>query len=139
MRLLRRAADHKSLPHRGYGTFWAGVGGFTSVVAHGGSPPGHIYRLPQKLEKHFFIGTTVVLFALVDVMKLPAYALLGTLDATNLTTALILAPVAPLGVWLGLTFQKRLPQTLFYRICFTLIFLTGCRFVCQGVEGLIAG
>lgn len=139
LRLLRRAGDHKSPPHGGYGTFWAGVGGFTSVVAHGGSPPVHIYLLPQKLEKHIFIGTTVVLFALVDVMKLVPYALLGTLDATNLGTALILAPVAPLGIWLGVTFQKRLPEIIFYRICFTLIFLTGCRLVWQGVEGLTGG
>lgn len=78
----------------------------------------------------------MVLFALVDVMKLPAYAMLGTLDATNLGTALILAPVAPLGIWLGITFQKRLPEVIFYRICFTLIFLTGCRLVWQGMEGL---
>lgn len=139
LRLLRRAADHRSPPHRVYGTFWAGIGGFTSVVAHGGSPPIHIYLLPQKLEKHIFIGTTVVLFALVDVMKVVPYALLGTLDAINLGTALILAPAGPLGIWLGITFQKRLPEAIFYRICFILIFLTGCRLVWQGVEGLVAG
>lgn len=138
-RLMNRAADHVSPPHRGYGTFWAGVGGFTSVVAHGGSPPVHIYLLPQKLEKQIFVGTTVALFALVDVMKLPAYAMLGTLDAINLGTALILAPVAPLGIWLGITFQKRLPEVIFYRICFTLIFLTGSRLVWQGAEGWLAG
>ena len=139
LRLLRRAADHKSQPHRGYGTFWAAVGGFTSVVAHGGSPPVHIYLLPQKLEKQIFVGTTVVLFALVDVMKVVPYALLGTMDAVNLGTALILAPAGPLGIWLGITFQKRLPEDIFYRICFTLIFLTGCRLVWQGTEGLLAG
>ena len=135
--LLRRAADHKSPPHVVYGTFWAGLGGFTSVVAHGGSPPVHIYLLPQRLEKQIFIGTTVVLFALIDVMKLVPYTLLGTLDATNLTTALILAPVAPIGIWIGVTFQKRLPEVLFYRICFTLIFLTGCRLAWLGIEGLL--
>ena len=139
LRLLKRAADHRAAPHRGYGTFWAGVGGFTSVVAHGGSPPVHIYLLPQRLDKRVFIGTTVILFALVDVMKLVPYALLGTLDETNLTTALILAPVAPVGIWLGVTFQQRLPEDLFYRVCFTLIFLTGCRLVWQGLEGLLAG
>ncbi len=138
LRLLRRAADHRAPPHRGYGTFWAGIGGFTSVVAHGGSPPVHIYLLPQRLEKQVFIGTTVVLFALVDVMKVVPYALLGTMDATNLGTALLLAPAGPLGIWLGVTFQRRLPEVLFYRVCFVLIFLTGCRLVWQGAEGLLA-
>ena len=137
LRLLRRAADHRAPPNRATGTLWAGIGGFTSVVAHGGSPPVHIYLLPRRLEKQIFIGTTVVLFALVDAMKLVPYALLGTLDAINLTTALILAPVAPVGIWLGLTFQKRLPEALFYRICYALIFLTGCRLAWQGTEGLL--
>ena len=137
--LLSRAADHRSPPHRVYGTFWSAVGGFTSVIAHGGSPPVHIYLLPQRLEKHIFIGTTVMLFALIDVMKVVPYTLLGMLDATNLGTALILAPVAPIGIWLGVTFQKRLPEAIFYRICFTLIFLTGCRLAWQGIEGLITG
>ncbi len=135
-RLLKRDADHRGAPHRGWGAFWAGVGGFTSVIAHGGSPPVHIYLLPQKLEKHIFVGTTVVLFALVDVMKLPAYALFGSLDPTNLETALILAPAAPLGIWLGIHFQRRLPEVLFYRICYALIFLTGCRLAWQGVAGM---
>lgn len=137
LRLLHRAADHRAAPNRATGALWAGVGGFTSVVAHGGSPPVHIYLLPRRLEKQIFVGTTVVLFALVDVMKLIPYALLGTLDAANLTTALFLAPAAPVGIWLGLHFQKRLPEELFYRICYTLIFLTGCRLVWQGAEGLI--
>jgi len=136
LRLLKRAADHRAPPNRATGAFWAGVGGFTSVVAHGGSPPVHIYLLPRRLEKQVFVGTTVVLFALVDVMKLVPYTLLGTLDAGNLTTALILTPAAPVGIWLGLHFQKRLPEDLFYRICYTLIFLTGCRLVWQGLEGL---
>jgi len=139
LRLLKRAADHRAPPNRATGTLWAGVGGFTSVVAHGGSPPVHIYLLPRRLEKQIFVGTTVVLFALVDVMKLVPYTLLGTLDATNLTTALILAPAAPIGIWLGLTFQKRLPEDVFYRVCFLLVFLTGCRLVWQGAEGLIGG
>jgi uncharacterized membrane protein YfcA len=73
LRLLKRAADHRAPPNRATGTFWAGVGGFTSVVAHGGSPPVHIYLLPQRLDKRVFIGTTVILFALVDVMKLVPY------------------------------------------------------------------
>ncbi len=115
---------------------WVGVGGFTSVVAHGGSPPAHINLLPQRLDKRVFIGTTVILFALVDIMKLVPYALLGMLDATNLTTAALLAPVAPVGIWLGVTVQKRLPEELFYRVCYALIFLTGCRLVWQGIEGL---
>jgi uncharacterized membrane protein YfcA len=43
------------------------------------------------------------------------------------------------GIWLGVTFQQRLPEDLFYRVCYTLIFLTGCRLVWQGSAGLLAG
>ncbi len=69
-------------------------------------------------------------------MKLLPYGLLGMLDATNLSTALVLAPLAPVGIWLGVTFQERLPEALFYRVCYVLIFLTGCRLAWQGIGGL---
>lgn len=137
LRLLRRADEQRSPPHRGYGTLWSGVAGFTSVVAHGGSPPVHIYLLPQHLDKRVFIGTTVILFALVDVAKLVPYGLLGMLEATNLSTALLLAPAAPVGIWLGVAFQQRLPEALFYRVCYALIFLTGCRLAWQGIAGMV--
>ena len=62
-------------------------------------------------------------------MKLVPYALLGQLNAANLTMALIFAPLAPLGIWLGVWLHKRASEAAFYRVSYTLLFVTGLKLV----------
>ena len=57
-----------------------------------------------------------VYFAGVNTSKWLPYAWLGLIDTTNMLTALALAPVAPVGVWLGVKFVRRVSQALFYRL-----------------------
>jgi len=47
--------------------------------------------------------------------KLLPYAMLGQFDKTNLTTSLILIPLAPIGVLIGVWLLKRIDQDVFYR------------------------
>lgn len=135
--LGRRPADHRSAPHRGLGAFWGGVSGFTSFVAHAGSPPVQVYMLPQRLDKTLYIGTTVVFFTAVNYAKLVPYGLLGQLSAVNLGTALLLSPLAPLGIWLGVRFHRLLSETVFYRTLFVLLTLTGIKLIRDGLAGIL--
>src|SRR5215212_4334927 len=59
------------------GTFWSGVSGFTSFVAHAGGPPVMVYMLPQRLDKVTFIATANLFFLIVNFVKLAPYAWLG--------------------------------------------------------------
>ena len=43
-------------PHRN-GAFWGMIAGYTSYVAHAGSPPYHVYLLPKALDKQAFAAT----------------------------------------------------------------------------------
>ena len=54
------------------------------------------------MEKTIFVGTSVVFFAIVNYVKLIPYGLLGQLSTNNLGLSLLFAPLAPLGIWLGL-------------------------------------
>ncbi len=83
------------------GTFWSTLSGFTSFGIHAGGPPIQAYLLSQQLDKSLFQATTVAFFFVVNWLKLPAYAWLDQLDLNNLSTSLILAPLAPLGIWIG--------------------------------------
>jgi uncharacterized membrane protein YfcA len=121
------------------GMFWAGLAGFTSFVAHAGAPPIQVYLLPQRLDKTVYVGTMTLFFAAVNYAKLLPYGLLGQLSASNLGTALLLAPVIPLGIWLGLRLHRMLNETLFYRVVFAILTLTGLRLVWKGLEGMIGG
>jgi uncharacterized membrane protein YfcA len=103
--------------------------GFTSFVAHAGGPPVSFYVLPLKLSPLKFTATMAVFFAAVNAAKWVPYAWLGLIDVKNLTTSLALAPVAPLGVWLGVKLVRRVPQRLFYRLFSIGMLLTGSKLV----------
>jgi hypothetical protein len=62
-------------------------------------------------------------------MKLVPYALLGQLNPGNLQTALMLVPLVPVGVWLGVWLVRTASQQLIYRLCYGLLFLSGLHFL----------
>jgi uncharacterized protein len=118
------------------GVFWSACSGITSTIAHAGGPPLSIYLLPLRLDKAVLVGTTVIFFAVINVVKLVPYAWLGLFDARNLLTSLALAPLAPLGIWLGVTLMRRLSQEVFYSVCYGLLTLVGARLLWDGWRGL---
>jgi uncharacterized membrane protein YfcA len=110
--------------------FLLGTGsGFTSTFVHAGSPFANIYLLPQEMPRELFIGTTVILYALMNWIKLIPYAWLGLLRVGNLTTVLVLAPLAYVGVQLGLYFQHRFNDKWFHRLVYVLLFATGLQLI----------
>lgn len=114
-------------PPRWLGIVLGVVSGFTSFVAHAGGPPLGFYVMPLKLPPLVFAATMSVFFAAINAAKWIPYAWLGLLDLQNFGTSLALMPLAPLGVWLGVSFVRRVRPALFYRL-FTLgMLLTGSK------------
>lgn len=113
---------------------WAGVtlggaAGFTSTLAHAGGPPATMYLLPQQLPRGIFVGTNILFFFLLNLMKLVPYALLGLLQVGNLATILLLAPLTYVGVRLGVYLNNRFTDVWFSRLIYTLLFFTGLELV----------
>jgi uncharacterized membrane protein YfcA len=111
---------------------WLGFGlgiasGFTSFVAHAGAPPVSAYVLPLRLPPMIFTATMATFFAVVNLSKWIPYAFLGLIDMRNLGTSLVLMPFAPVGVWIGIRLAKRIQPTLFYRLVYVGMFLTGAK------------
>jgi uncharacterized protein len=113
---------------------WCGLSGFTSTLAHAGGPPVTIYLWPKQLDRVTFVATTVVFFTLVNVVKLVPYALLGQLSTGNLATALVLLPLAPIGIWLGVRLNQWLSEKAFKNAMLTLTFVFGCRLLYEGLR-----
>lgn len=109
------------------------VAGFTSFIAHAGGPPFQAYAIPQGLEKRTYAGTSVMFFFVVNMVKVVPYAMLGQFDATNVKTSLILIPLAPVGVLLGVWLVKQIDQQLFFRIIYGLIFCVGLKLLWDGL------
>lgn len=116
-------------PRPAAGFFFGAVSGFTSFVAHAGGPPIGFYMLPLKLPPVRFTATLAVFFAVINLSKLVPYAALGLIDWTNMATAAVLAPVAPLGVLIGVRVVRHIPQRLFYRLFSVGMLLTGLKLV----------
>jgi uncharacterized membrane protein YfcA len=121
-------------PPRAVGFALGIAAGFTSFVAHAGSPPVTVYVMPMRLPPLVFTATFAVFFAAINASKWLPYAWLGLIDTTNMTTSLLLAPLAPVGVWLGLWFVRRVDATLFYRLVTLGMFATGVKLLWDGLR-----
>lgn len=133
----RKDADGKALkPGPVAGVFWGGVSGFTSTVAHAGSPPVSVYLLPQALQRTVYQATTVYYFMAINYMKLVPYTWLGQFSYENLATSAVLAPVAIVGVLSGLWVHKRVSEVLFFRLCYGFLFIIGLKLIWDGLVGI---
>jgi hypothetical protein len=117
------------------GGFWGAVSGFTSTLAHAGSPPLMQYLLPLKLEKERLVATTVIFFTVVNAVKLVPYGAIGLFDLSGLTASLALAPFVPLGYWAGIRLVKVLPETIFYRLLVGSLMVIGIRLLYDAFVG----
>lgn len=124
-------ADDKP-PSRIAGALLTITSGFTSFISHAGGPPLNAYMIPLKLKPIVFTATVAYLFFFVNLSKWIPYAWLGLLDMRNLATSLVLMPLAPLGVWIGVRIARRISALWFYRFVYTGMFLTGVKLVWDG-------
>jgi uncharacterized membrane protein YfcA len=114
----------------------AGAAGFTSFVAHAGGPPLNMYLLRRSLNRTEYVATAVFFFTVVNYVKLIPYGWLGQFDTTNLLTAVILSPLAPIGIELGHYLHQRVSDRFFYRMMYVMLFVVGLKLVYDGVAGL---
>lgn len=118
---------------KGYGVVGGSVAGFTSFVAHAGGPPVSMYLLRRPLDRTGFVATTVVFFAIVNYVKLLPYAWLGQLPLENLKLSLVLAPLAPIGVALGVYMHRKVSEEFFFRFMYVLLFIVALKLIYDGV------
>jgi hypothetical protein len=128
-----RITPPPAAPGRRRGTFWSAVSGLTSTVAHAGGPPLAVYLYPLRLDRTVLAATTVVFFAVMNYVKLVPYFFLGQLGLQNLLTSLLLLPLAPAGVAIGVWLAKRIDDRLFYRVVYLMLAATGVKLVWDGL------
>lgn len=123
-------AVKKKQPKGIEGILMGALSGFTSTLLHAGGPPVSMYLLPQKLPNRLYVGTTVIFFALVNLIKLIPYYSLGLLKMGNMATIIILAPIVYAGVRLGIFLNTRFSDIWFNRVIYSLLFITGIKLIC---------
>ncbi len=128
-----RTARH-SVPR---GLFWGATAGFTSFVAHAGGPPYQVYALPLRQDPKIYTGTSVVFFAVVNLVKLVPYFALGQFDRTNLMASAMLVPVAMLATLLGVWGVKRMRPELFYPFMYVMVLIVSLKLIHDGASDLM--
>lgn len=134
---LRRGEPPTRGVSRWRGGLWGTIAGFTSFSIHAGGPPINVYLLPQKLDKTLLMGTIAVFFAVVNFAKIPFYIQLGQFESSNLLTALVLLPLAPIGIRLGFWMLQRTNQELIYQLCYIFLFFTGCKLLYDAARAML--
>ena len=133
-RLLFPPRPDSAPPPRWLGFTLGVASGFTSFVSHAGSPPISAYVLPLRLAPLTFSATMATFFAVINLSKWGPYAWLGLIDWRNMATALVLVPLAPVGVWLGVKLTPYVRPDVFYKIAYAGMFLTGVKLLWDGLR-----
>jgi hypothetical protein len=116
-----RVAAHLALKHA-----WpAGlVSGFVSALAHLGGPPILAYLLTTDLKPRKFVATSAALFAIINLLKVPAYFFAGLFDGGLIASVWYAWLAIPVGVVVGRALVGRIDRSMFDRITTTLL-ITG--------------
>lgn len=131
-RLLFPPRPGSAPPPKWLGALLAVTSGFTSFVAHAGGPPINAYVIPLRLSPVKFTATMAFFFFVVNLSKWIPYAWLGLLDMRNLSTSLVLLPLAPVGVWVGVRIARHISQRVFYWVLYGGMLVTGCKLLWDG-------
>jgi uncharacterized membrane protein YfcA len=73
------------------------------------------------------VATTVLYYAILNLLKLPFFMATGVLTARIALSALYLAPVVVLGSFLGVWLNRRVSESLFSAVVYALVALTALK------------
>lgn len=122
-------------PSSSFGWLCGAGSGFTSTLAHAGGPPVMIYLLSWQQPRETFVATMVFFFAVINLAKLPFYVGLQLFTLKTFTLSLMLLPLVPLGVWLGIRILRHIPERPFYLIATAALGLSGFKLLWDGIFG----
>ncbi|MDJ0665196.1 MAG: sulfite exporter TauE/SafE family protein [Acidimicrobiia bacterium] len=97
------------------------ISGFVSALAHLGGPPIFAYLLTTDLKPRRFVATSAALFAIINLLKVPAYLLAGLFDGELISSVWYAWFAIPFGVVAGRSLVSRMDRVVFDRITTTLL------------------
>ncbi|TMV89068.1 sulfite exporter TauE/SafE family protein [Thioclava sp. BHET1] len=114
------------------GIFWGALTGIASFITHSGAPPVQAYLLPQKLPKLQFAGTIAISFAIGNLAKLPAYAVIGQLSGLNWGLIVALSVTGIIGTVIGRWLTRLMDEALYVRVIQILLLILSILLLIRG-------
>ncbi|MGU3575560.1 sulfite exporter TauE/SafE family protein [Brucellaceae bacterium C25G] len=135
--LIRPLSDGlPAKPKVAQGFFWGTITGITSFVSYAGAPPFQIYVLPLRLAKTTFIGTSTIAFAILNLLKIVPYSMMGEINLQNLKLSFAMALPAAIAVYLGVWIVKVIPTAKFFKAVIWALLLLSIKLLWDGASGL---
>lgn len=133
----RRAAPVSTQPAVFPGVIWGTLAGIASYLTHSAGPPTQAYLLPQNLPKLQYAGTIAICFAIINLSKLPGYALAGQFQGLDWTLIPWLIAFGILGTGLGRWLTGLLPQAIYVRVIEGLLLVLSVILLIKGLTMLL--
>ncbi len=111
------------------GAICSSIAGFSSFCVHSGGTPTSLYLLPLRLKKEIYVGTRVIFFCFVNLLKLPLYIYLSMVNFDTLYQSISLFPLAVIGIFIGYKLLKIIKENLFYNIIYALILASSAKLI----------
>ncbi|MBC8421005.1 MAG: sulfite exporter TauE/SafE family protein [Desulfobacterales bacterium] len=105
--------------------FFGFVGGMASSVIHAGGLVMSFYLIQKSRDKRAFVGTFVLFFAIINLLKVFAYVSIDILNVEIVLLAAIISPLIILGGFWGNALNKRVSQKTFRAVVLALILVIG--------------
>ena len=105
------------------------ISGFTSFCVHAGGTPLSIYLLPLRMKKEIYVGTRVMFFTCINLIKFPFYINLSIVTLDSIKQSLLLFPLAVLGIVIGYQILKVIEESIFYNIIYILILFSSSKLI----------
>jgi len=112
-------------PKKAMPLFFGFAGGMASSVIHAGGLVMSFYLIQESRDKRVFVGTFVLFFAIINLLKVFAYVEIDILNVEIVLLAAIISPLIILGGFLGNALNKRVSQKTFRAVVLALILIIG--------------
>ena len=111
------------------GSICSAVAVFTSFCVHAVGTPTSNYLLPLRMKKEIYVGTRVIFFTFVNLIKFPFYLNLSMITPDSFKQSMILFPLSIVGILIGYQILKHIEEDVFYNIIYVLILITSSRLI----------
>lgn len=132
-RATRELPSPTTVPPRWIGVAAGTMTGVTSTVAHQGGIVSNLYLLAQGLTNERFVGTTGLVYVVINSLKLVPYATQGVIDHRTLVCSLCALPLVPLGGVIGARYTQRVKPLVFANVILAATIVLGLKLIVEAI------
>ena len=81
------------------------------------------------MKKEIYVGTRIIFFTCVNLIKFPFYINLSIVTLESIKQSLLLFPLAVLGIGVGYQILKVIEENLFYNTIYVLILISSGKLI----------